>query len=108
MSGLGCLGIDRHVDSRLDWQRSQVRKKKVKQLIRSPSGFGIRLVRRNFWIQPRIIVSVCRGVHGGRLFLFFEFGIAPIRAFCFVCLCMRTFSIWIPFVSGAGEMARLR
>nr|XP_054926718.1 acidic leucine-rich nuclear phosphoprotein 32 family member A-like isoform X2 [Dermacentor andersoni] len=24
MSGLGCLGIDRHVDSRLDWQRSQI------------------------------------------------------------------------------------
>lgn len=24
MSGLGCLGIDRHVDSRLDWQRRRV------------------------------------------------------------------------------------
>lgn len=41
-------------------------------------------------------------------FLFFEFGNAPIRASFFVYVYAHFFSIWILFVSGAGEMARLR
>lgn len=105
MSGLGCLGIDRHVDSRLDWQRSPA--KKVDNYSLRLRGSPSRLYDYTFGLRRELLPLDAIVFAAVVLFLFSSLASRRFGLF-FVCYDELFFSIWISFVSDAGEMARLR
>lgn len=102
MSGLGCLGIDRHVDSRLDWQRSRV--KKVDNYYLRLRGSLSRLYGHTFELWRELLALDAVVLEAVVLFLFSSLASRRFALlFCLLCSTSSSFQYGSPLCPAPEE-----